>query len=161
MTWCRGAGVITEGKAHAGRFSFRFQASLQWFPSSLTLVEVLKSVTKQLQKKKKGGPTPLVITTPQSMSQNSPTHFSIKRSSTFRDRPVQKSFRMLQEKRLFLEWGGNRLSDWMIRERGGNSATSHARSGPQRRVHCVPLLWSRCLHGRLPVLYLAEGLWLW
>lgn len=63
MTWGRGVGVITEGKAYAGKFSFRFLAFLQGFPSSLTLEEVLKSVIKQLKKEKKGRPTPLVITT--------------------------------------------------------------------------------------------------
>ena len=62
------------------------------------------------------------------MSQNSPTHFSLKRSSTFRDRPVQKSFRKLLEKRLFLEWGGNRLSDQGVRRELGDLAPNAARA---------------------------------
>ena len=62
------------------------------------------------------------------MSQNSLTHFSLKRSSTFRDRPVQKSFRKLLEKRLFLEWGGNRLSDQGVRRELGDLAPNAART---------------------------------
>lgn len=84
------------------------------------------------------------------MSQNSPTHFSLKRSSTFRDRPVQKSFRKLLEKRLpGVRW---KQAFWLDDQGVGRELSDLARQiwPPTPRAPCasalepLPARWPSC-----------------